>query len=81
LEIQKAIQKVECLGLRSDNKIACIKAFRECFVDEANRSTVSLVDSKGIIENWDAFKAYALKYQKLPTNFYDYNARNGGIPN
>jgi hypothetical protein len=84
-DIDAVILKIEKMRLGNDNKISCIKAFRDHFaimVSPDNiHHTVGLADAKGIIENWEAFKKYAMKYQKLPRNFYDCAKLNCGIPN
>lgn len=52
-------------------KIQKIKMLRDFFEDENGRSLISLYLAKAIIENWQEFKEFILKYKEMPK---DYNS-------
>ena len=71
--LQKAIDAIDRIGIRADNKIECIRKFRDHFIDELKRCSVGLADSKAYIENWDKFKLFVSRTGRMPENCYHTN--------
>ena len=68
--IQKAVAHIDQIGIRGDNKISCIRTFRDYFIDSNKQNTVGLADAKWIIENWQKAKDYINAYGRLPKDCY-----------